>query len=98
LQKHGTDYQQVQHRNIDDTALRTFFNDGTFAAHRLYNEQRLDYEGLKGRLLSSSYVPNAEDPRSHPMLDDLLQLYRQHEVSNQVVLEYDTEMYLGKVT
>jgi SAM-dependent methyltransferase len=95
LQKYGTDYYQIQHRNLDHHALRTFFAKGVFELHRVYNEQRLNLEGLQGRLLSSSYVPTAEHPQFLAMIDDLETLFRRHEDQDQVVFEYDTEIYFG---
>jgi len=97
LEKYGTDYHQIRHDNIDDKVLRKFFAQGNFAAHRVYNEQQLDFEGLKGRLLSSSYIPTAEDPRFQTMLDELTSIFNQFQRGGEVVLEYDTEIYFGHV-
>ena len=60
LAKFGTDYREVNHTNIGDDVLRSFF-DGTPEYRRLENVQVFDYAGLEGRLLSSSYVPSADD-------------------------------------
>jgi SAM-dependent methyltransferase len=97
LQKYGTDYQQVQHRNIDVGVLRSFFVRGNFALRSIYNEQRFDFVGLRGRLLSSSYTPTAAQAQFRPMLDELASIFTQHEVNNEVVFEYDTEAYFGRV-
>ncbi len=55
LQRFGTDYQAVRHENIDEEKLRKFFADEKFTFRTLANEQRFDFVGLQGRLLSSSY-------------------------------------------
>ncbi len=44
------------------TTIRHFFDAGTFQARDLPNHQLLDWEGLRGRLRSSSYAPT-EDHR-----------------------------------
>ena len=67
LVQFGTDYREVNHTNIGDDVLRSFF-DGTPEYRRLDNVQVFDYAGLEGRLLSSSYVPSADDARYRPML------------------------------
>jgi SAM-dependent methyltransferase len=97
LLRYATDYQQVCHNNVDAESLRTFFADGSFSTHRLDNEQRFDFEGLKGRLLSSSYVPLDEHPNYRPMLVELANIFEQHQAEDQVCFEYDTEIYIGHV-
>ena len=46
----GTDYQQVNHRNVDDTAIQQFYANPTLRSRVYDNVQWFDYEGLKGRL------------------------------------------------
>lgn len=65
--------------------------------HSFDNEQRFDYTGLRGRLLSSSYVPEAGHPSYEPMLAALEQLFTTHQQAGQVVFEMDTKLYVGKV-
>ena len=77
--------------------LRTFFADGQFTSRSLFNEQRFDFDSLKGRLLSSSYAPTEEHPNYQPMIVKLKQLFKTHKESNQVCFEYDTELYFGHV-
>lgn len=98
LQRYGTDYREVRHMNIGDEVLRPFFAGAAYESRRLYNEQRFDYEALRGRLLSSSYAPNQEHPEHLPMLNELQRIFRQHEEEGEVRFEYDTEIYFGRVT
>lgn len=97
LQRHGTDYREVQHRNVDPAALRSFFANGAFGVRTLYNEQRFEFEGLKGRLLSSSYVPAEEHPGYPAMMRTLEHLFEEHAEDGRVCFEYDTELYFGHV-
>ena len=97
LQKFGTDYREIQHKNIDLEMLRTFFADGQFRSHSLFNEQQFDFEGLKGRLLSSSYAPTEYHSNFQPMIHALEQAFQTHKEDNQVSFEYDTEIYFGHV-
>ncbi len=69
LLKHATDYTEVNHKRIDDPVIAPFFAPNNFQKVVFENEQRFDYEGLKGRLLSSSYVPE-NGPTFDAMLDD----------------------------
>jgi SAM-dependent methyltransferase len=97
LQEFGTDYREIGHKQIDLEILRTFFAGGQFSSRSLFNEQRFDFDGLTGRLLSSSYAPTEEHPNYQPMIVTLKRLFERHNESNQVCFEYDTELYFGHV-
>ena len=97
LQEYGTDYQQVTHKNSDIAALSAAFSDDTLLHHTLDNKQVFDFEGLKGRLLSSSYVPNEGHADFRPMLQQLLRIFKQYEHQGVVHIEYDTELYFGQL-
>jgi len=95
LEKYGTDYRQVNHRNINEDMLEYFFR--TWKKEILFNEQVLDFKGLKGRLLSSSYTPLPGDSRYEPMLEELNRIFRKHNEVGFIRIEYDTEMYYGHI-
>ncbi|MEX2582949.1 MAG: methyltransferase domain-containing protein [Gemmatimonadota bacterium] len=97
LRTFGTDYGAVQHTNIDIEYLRPFFAPSMLQLRRLYNEQRFDFEGLKGRLLSSSYVPSEGHPRHRPMLQALRARFDERAEEGEVCFEYDTEVYFGRL-
>ena len=97
LHQYGTDYREIRHKNIDLQALQAFFAGGPLETQTFYNEQRFDFEGLKGRLLSSSYTPNAGHPNYPPMVQALKHLFEQYEEQGQVRFEYDTEIYFGQL-
>ena len=96
LNRYGTDYATVRHENTDEQTLRRFYG-GAFAIRTLANEQRFDFEGLRGRLLSSSYAPTEEHPNYQPMLAELERAFRDHAEQDQVCFEYDTQIYFGHV-
>lgn len=97
LQKFSTDYQTIEHKQIDAEVLGGFFADGKFESRCLPNEQWFDFDGLKGRLLSSSYAPTDEHPNYQPMIDELERAFQSHNQSGEVCFEYDTEIYFGHV-
>ncbi len=90
----GTDYTQIRHENVDAAALSSFFS-GPYATHTFPNEQRFDFEGLKGRLLSSSYAPAPGQPRHDEMIAELRCIFDEHQMSGQISFEYDTRVHLG---
>lgn len=91
----GTDYRAVAERYADDETMRRWFDDGLLAAIQLPNVQRMDYDALRGRLLSSSYAPLADHPRHQPMLTALRQLFDRHARGGHVELEYRTRAFAG---
>jgi SAM-dependent methyltransferase len=96
LRTFGTDYLQVNHRNVDAQALAAFFG-GPYQSRVFSNLQIFDFDGLRGRLLSSSYVPGPQHPDHEPMIAALGQLFDTHQEAGRVRMEYDTELFFGPV-
>jgi len=96
--RHGNQYQTVDHRNIDAAAIRTFFSPGQVALTVLDNQQVFTYEGLEGRLLSSSYMPSKGDPGYHEMAADLRTLFDQFQTNGHITIHYATNVYLGQLS
>jgi len=94
LQTYGTDYQEVNHTRVEASGLQAFFG-GSYQVREFENEQIFDYEGLKGRLLSSSYAPAAGHPKHAPMLRDLERLFTVHQEDGRVRFLYHTHLYFG---
>jgi SAM-dependent methyltransferase len=97
LLEHGTDYREVDHRRVDGAVLRGVFDEGHFVRRVLSNVQLLDWDALRSRLLSSSYTPADGDPRREPMLAALAAIFGAHQEDGTVRMEYDTELYVGRV-
>ncbi|MGF1522006.1 MAG: class I SAM-dependent methyltransferase [Leptolyngbyaceae cyanobacterium] len=95
LLQYGTDYEKIRH--VDEAALKTFFAEAKPKMCRLYNEQHFDFEGLKGRVLSSSFTPNVGHPHHEPMVQALKDLFEQHNTQGYVCFEYDLDIFLGCV-
>ena len=95
VREFGIDYEQVTHKYLASySALERFFAPNAMTLIRQHNYQRLDFDGLRGRLLSSSYIPKSGE-RYHAMMQALPQLYEEHAGDDRVVLEYDTKIYYG---
>jgi SAM-dependent methyltransferase len=100
LLRFGTDYEQVRHRarqtnERDDAGIHRFFAPATCCEHVFENVQRFDFEGLRGRLLSASYVPLAGQPNFDPMLAALRDLFDAHAQDGEVAFEHDTRLFVG---
>jgi SAM-dependent methyltransferase len=95
--QYGTDYTEVQRlgRVVEGNE---FFNPFTCEKRVLPNHQDLDFEALEGRLLSSSYAPQPGDAACAPMLADLRRIFETHQRNGQVRIEYNTNIYFGKLS
>lgn len=98
LHTYSTDYAAIDHRNIDLKVIESFFNPDTFSRQTFNNKQVFDFDGLKGRLLSSSYTPEPGHPDYQPMLDKLAAIYKEYQVAGKVDFLYDTNVYCGHLT
>lgn len=92
----GTDYEKVRHENIDETDLRGFFRTEVKKAI-FQNVQKLDFDGLKGRMLSASYIPTAENPRFEEMLEKLQSLFAQHAENGKIEILYNTNIFYAQI-
>ena len=95
LREFSTDYEQVNHRRTDKPEIiRDFFgNEPRFKS--FYYVQNFDFEGAKGRLLSSSYAPEAGQPKHEEMLAALKRIFDAHQKNGSVAFEYDTRVHYG---
>ena len=95
--KHSIDYVKVDHRNINRKSIEDFFQPNPVELKVFSNQQIFDFEGLKGRLLSSSYAPAEDDPRSTPMIADLKILFDKYQTDNTIVIHYATNAYVASI-
>jgi len=95
LENFGTDYEDVKRR---DNASMRFFGAVPHQTRMLRNFQDFDYVSLEGRLLSSSYTPQAGHPSHGPMLVKLQGIFEHHQKSGLVRMEYDTKLYFGRLS
>lgn len=98
LQTYSTDYKEVNHKNMDAVIFDAFFGKGKWTEKQFHNEQVFDFEGLKGRLLSSSYAPAKGHPKHESMLAALKQLFDKYQKNNSVIIDYDTRLFFGKIS
>jgi SAM-dependent methyltransferase len=96
LLTYGTDYQEVRHERTT-AEIADFFAPSAFRSHSLEMRQEVDYAGLEGRLLSSSYTPGPEHANYQSMLRELRRIFDAHQVQDRVSLDYNTLVYFGQL-
>jgi SAM-dependent methyltransferase len=97
LERYGIDYQRVKDSYPESEDIGSFFAGGVFSARDLPNHQVLDWEGLRGRLRSSSFAPTEGHPNHAPMMAELGRIFRAHQRDGRVRMEYFTRVYFGQL-
>ena len=94
--RHGNNYLKVDHRNIHLEDIQVFFASGSVSLTTFENYQVFDFEGLRGRLLSSSYMPGVNDPGYIAMVRDLKMLFDRYQEDGKIRIDYETNVYAGR--
>lgn len=94
--RHGKDYTQVDHRNINTEYIAAFYAPASFQLKIFENYQVFDFDGLKGRLLSSSYVPARNEAGFEDMIIDLKSLFDRFRENDLIRINYATKVYCGR--
>jgi ubiquinone/menaquinone biosynthesis C-methylase UbiE len=96
LLKYGTDYQEVRHDQAEKR-IAEFFFPAEFNLQIFPNVQLFDFDGFRGRVLSSSYTPEPDHPNFQPMMLDLKSVFDKNQQNGHVVFDYDTKVFYGHV-
>lgn len=94
LLRYGTDYKEVRHERTT-AVIHEFFAPTPFKERGFRLSQQFDYEGLAGRLLSSSYAPLEGHPNHAPMMEELQRIFRANARDGKVEFEYETRVFYG---
>jgi len=97
LTHYGTDYTQVRDSYPQAQTIKNFFGDVAFAERNLNNGQLFDWNGLSGRLRSSSYAPREGHANYAEMMEELGRIFRAHQEDGRVRMEYVTRVYFGQL-
>jgi SAM-dependent methyltransferase len=96
LRRHAREYSSITARRADEASMREFLGAAMQVAH-FPNQQRLDYAGLEGRLLSSSYAPERGHPQHEPMLAGLRALFERYQKGGEILFPYETRVYFAQL-
>jgi SAM-dependent methyltransferase len=94
LWKYGIDYKIIESEKLN---FNEFFGKNGYEKVMFYNYQDLDYEGLEGRLLSTSYIPKDDHPNFKEMIENLKMIFNKYQKDGIVRIDYDTEVFYGKL-
>lgn len=92
LLKYARDYERVRHENIAASELASFFQ-REYGSANFANSQTFDFDGLMGRMLSASYMPNEDHPIYDEMIAELQAVFAKHAENGKIKVLYDTNVY-----
>lgn len=95
LHRFGTDYARVNESYPRIEQMLAFYAPNEFTSHALPNFQDFDFDGLSGRLRSSSYAPAPGHPQFQPMMAELREIFANHQENGAVRMDYRTHVYTG---
>jgi SAM-dependent methyltransferase len=97
LVEYGAEYRAVKDLYLNREKLAAFFAPSAMTYVTLPNHQFLTLEVLRGRVLSSSYMPQEGDAKYPAMLDALDALFVRHAKGGVVRMEYETAICYGSL-
>jgi SAM-dependent methyltransferase len=97
LVRYGTDYARVQEAYPETQDMEQFFGPANVQRRESANFQEFDFDGLAGRLRSSSYAPKEGHANYAPMTKALKELFDANHENGRVRMNYTTQIYLGQL-
>jgi SAM-dependent methyltransferase len=82
--------------NLDEKVFNKFYGVKNFRFATFRNQQMFDFNGLKGRMLSASYVPS-EGKENKEILSRLNGIFDKYNKDGKIKFEYNTKVYFGKI-
>jgi ubiquinone/menaquinone biosynthesis C-methylase UbiE len=95
LVEFGIDYHVVHSNHLAEDRLREFFAPAEMKCTTLPNIQELALEGLQGRVLSSSYMPQEGHANYPEMTDAVTDLFARYAKDGIVRMEYECAVCYG---
>ncbi|TLY47542.1 MAG: class I SAM-dependent methyltransferase [Gammaproteobacteria bacterium] len=84
LLEYGCDYANSNAKKLDKVAMDTFFKGHTIKTAAFKNIQYFNWEGFKGRLLSTSFIPRSEHAKYKPMIQQLKNIFLKYEKNGTI--------------
>ena len=95
LERYASEYARVDHRRIDRGQLSAFFEHSDWKTASFENDQCFDLDGVRGRLLSSSYAPPEGAPGHEELMQELDRLFTATQQDGKITFAYETKMHYG---
>ncbi len=93
LVRYCPEYPVVNHRKVTLQRICDLFPGWKISVEHFENEQRVNFEGLRGRFESSSYCPLPDARAYAPLMDQLRQLFGKYSRNGAITLRHDCVAY-----
>jgi SAM-dependent methyltransferase len=90
----GRNYKDIRERHAEPESIKSFFAPAPCTEKVFRHSQIMDYEALRGQVLSSSYMPLEGDPKYTPMIESLEALFQKYQEKGQIDMEFETKLFL----
>lgn len=97
IEQFAIDYKEIAHRNITRDIIDAFYAPYSCKKFTLNYEQHFDLDGLIGRIISSSYMPNADDANFPQLKNAIVDLFTTYKQNEMVTFAYNTYVYIGRL-
>lgn len=97
LVEYGGDYRAVQSKHMTEEKLAGFFAPSAMRSAVLPNYQDLTLEGLEGRVVSSSYMPQEGYAKYPAMMSAIAELFARYAKNGVVRMEYECVVGWGRL-
>ncbi len=97
LQTYASDYLRNRVKMVNPGLIEAFYKSANYELLELPNQQIFTLESLKGRLLSSSYVPKEGQPGHDEIMKEATRIFDANQINGTVTLKYTTRIHLGKL-
>ena len=97
--EYSVDYGAVNRKRVTGESKEDVFQRfwGDYQTRTFENVQLFDFEGVKGRLLSSSYSPLPDHPNHEPMLAALREAFAAFAENGRIPFIYDCHVHYGQL-
>jgi SAM-dependent methyltransferase len=83
-------------REAGRNRIAGFFAPAAVRTAEFPNQQQFDFEGLRGRVFSSSYLPAEGEPGAEALTRELERIFDRHQSAGRVTFLYRTKVYWAK--
>lgn len=99
LLEYGNDYANSKVKKLNNVAMDSFFKGHTpIKTTAFKNTQYFNWEGFKGRLLSTSFIYGPEHAKFNSMIEQLKSIFLRYEKNGLIEFLYQTNLYYSHIT